>query len=118
MKIAVVGSRTLGSLFLVERALRLSGFDVSEILTGDARGVDRAAATYATREGIPCRVFPANWRQHGKQAGAIRNAALVEAADAVVAIWDGRSPGTRLTLEMARRKGRPSYIMKTDLVSS
>ena len=50
--------------------------------------------------------YPADWKQHGKAAGMIRNAEMVRAADWVVAFWDGKSKGTKNTIDTALRLGK------------
>lgn len=43
------------------------------VLTGGATGLDTAADDWARRRGIDRLIVPANWKQWGKAAGAIRN---------------------------------------------
>lgn len=78
------------------------GLDPAEILSGGAVGVDRAGEVYAERSGLPvvrCPVEPHHWRELGARAGPLRNKAMAAYADALVAIWDGESNGTRWMLE-------------------
>jgi hypothetical protein len=56
--------------------------------------------------------FPADWKAHGKQAGFIRNAAMVESdPDITIAVWDGRSKGTWDTIVRSVRRGTPVRII-------
>lgn len=52
-------------------------------------------------------VFRADWDKHGKAAGPIRNQEMLDngKADALVAFWDGKSPGTKDMIRRAKRKG-------------
>ncbi len=44
-----------------------------------------------------------NYAKYGKSAPLERNKEIVEICDMVVAIWDGKSRGTRYTIEYARK---------------
>lgn len=105
MKIAVVGSRGL--------QVDIAGFipeGATEIISGGARGVDALAEAYARKAGLPLRVFLPDTRLLGKMAYFVRNDQIVDAADVVVAIWDGKSRGTRYTIERARKMNKPVEI--------
>ncbi len=75
------------------------------IISGTARGADRLGERYAKERGFQLRRFPADWEQHGKSAGHIRNAKMADNADALIAFWDGESRGTKNMIDNARRKG-------------
>lgn len=80
------------------------------IISGGARGADRAGEMWARSNKHPLRVIPAQWGKHGKMAGYMRNRDMVEIADALVALWDGTSKGTWHTIELAKHKGIPVVI--------
>ena len=84
------------------------------IVSGGARGADSLAEKYASEKGYEFKCFPADWDTHGKIAGFIRNKDIVDAADTIVAFWDGKSTGTKDTLEKARRAGVHDYICGID----
>ena len=69
---------------------------------------------YAKRMGIPCEVYPADWRKYGKKAGMVRNAEMAEVADELVAIWDGRSRGTAAMIRMMRRRKKSVAVYGCD----
>lgn len=77
-------------------------------------GIDKAAETFARQRGIETIVFPADWERYGKRAGALRNQQIVDYAHRVVAFWDGKSPGTQITIGMALKKGIPVDVRKPD----
>lgn len=77
-------------------------FEVSEVVSGTARGADRAGEVWAHSEGLPVTEMPADWDEHGKSAGPIRNEVMAEYASACIAIWDGKSAGTRSMIQLAR----------------
>lgn len=95
---AVVGSRGID--------MRVDAFipvDVDAIVTGGARGVDRAAEDFARRKGIPCISIRPDYKKHGRGAPIVRDKEIVERADIVIALWDGVSRGTKFTLDYAEK---------------
>jgi len=41
----------------------------------------------------------------------MRNKQIVDAADEVIAFWDGKSSGTKSTIDFAQEKGIPTHII-------
>jgi len=83
---------------------------VTEVVSGCARGADRLGERWAEQNGIPVKRFPADWDTHGKSAGHMRNREMGLYADALVALWDGQSPGTRGMIEFAKSRGLVVYV--------
>lgn len=107
MRVIIAGSRhfeTQYAISLVSEAIRESGFEITEVIHGAARGIDLAADSVC-RGVHPIRVFPAEWGKYGNRAGPIRNAQMADVADALILVWDGQSRGSKNMLETARRKG-------------
>jgi len=96
----------------IREAINRSGFQVTEVVSGRAPGVDRAGEDYALYLGIPVKLYPANWSKHGKSAGYKRNEKMAEYADALIAIWDGKSKGTQHMINIMRGLGKPIYVHK------
>lgn len=109
MKVIIAGSRTITDARLVEDAIRLSGFDITEVVCGCAEGVDKLGEAWAVYNQIPVARFPADWGKHGKAAGPIRNEQMAEYADALVCVWDGVSRGSLNMIRCAHRAGIPTY---------
>ncbi len=108
----MVGSRTL-------RDVDVSQYippEATEIITGGAYGIDALAERYANSHGIPVRVFRPDYDVLGKLAPLARNDQIVDAADMVVAVWDGVSTGTRYTISRAQRLNKPIkiYVIERD----
>ena len=103
MKVIVAGSRTITDYQKVKNALSAFEWEITEIVSGGANGVDKMGERWAIENKIPLRRFPAKWDLHGKSAGPIRNREMAEYADALVAIWDGKSKGTYNMIEEANR---------------
>ena len=100
-RLIVAGSRTFTDYARMEKDLdRLLSVKVSEgetiviVIGACPRGADALAARYAAARGLELREFPANWEKWKKLAGPIRNRHMAEFGHALVAYWDGRSPGT------------------------
>jgi len=105
MRVAIVGSRDFGSPDVVEAYVNSLPPDTI-VITGGARGVDRWAENYARAREMTVELFPADWTRYGKSAGFRRNVQMVERADKVVVFWDGKSPGTKHSIELARAAGK------------
>lgn len=53
-------------------------FGISEVVSGAARGVDTQGEQWAEENDILVKRFPANWTEHGRGAGRIRNAEMAD----------------------------------------
>lgn len=122
MKTIIAGSRDLVDPRMVEWAVEQSGFQITEIVSGGARGVDTLAIEYAGRVGLPCKVFYAAWRPYpddpsivDRGAGLKRNCQMADYSDALVAIWNGRSRGTKHMIETAKKAGLSVYVERVTL---
>lgn len=113
MKIAIVGSREFSDWSLITRYVNDLPAD-SVIVSGGARGADRTAEQAARMRGLQVEIYPAQWDAYGNGAGFIRNQQIVDAADRVVAFWDGQSRGTRDTLRKAHAARKPILIIYPD----
>lgn len=83
------------------------------LICGMARGADMLAYTLWTElYHNPVERFPADWNTHGKPAGFIRNGAMAEKADLLVAFWDGQSRGTKHMIDTMQRMGKPVHIIR------
>jgi len=91
-----------------------SGFEPTEIISGGAPGIDRLGELYAGANRIPCKVFSADWVAYGRAAGPRRNLEMAKYGDALLAIWDGKSPGTRNMIETMTRAQKPTRVFHPD----
>ena len=110
MKVVICGSRYINDFNLVEKAISESGFVITEVVSGCASGVDTMGEKWAKLNNIPVAPFPAQWGTHGRSAGPIRNIKMAEYAEAVIAIWDGSSRGTKHMVEAAKARGLKVYL--------
>jgi len=100
------------SPIMTSSAGRLISEGITEIISGGARGADTLAEMYARHRALPVKVFPAEWDKYGKSAGFRRNADIVKNSDIIVAFWDGKSKGTKHTIDLARRYFKEVKIIK------
>ena len=106
MKVAVICSRSITSYPLDE----VIPADTEEIISGGARGIDTLAREYAQAHGIPCTEIRPDYARYGKGAPLRRNLEIIEKADLVIALWDGKSTGTAHTIRKCREIGKPVVI--------
>lgn len=79
------------------------------VLEGGASGVDTIAQKWADEHEIERITFYPQWAVYGKRAGIVRNCAMVDICDVLISFWDGKSLGTKQTIEYAIKTGKP-YI--------
>ena len=113
MKVIIAGSRHMPfSMFhLIDEAVKKSNFNVTEVVCGLARGADMFGGKWAVDNSIPVKTLPANWDEHGKAAGPIRNQQMAEYADAlIVFIWYGSRGSKDMLMRMERMK-KPTFAV-------
>lgn len=125
MKLLICGSRSAPTgLDAVERLgkhLRDLGLESpwpKAVVSGGAQGGDTLGEQYAEAVGLPVERLVPDWKQHGKRAGFLRNLAMLDAIEpdgVVVAVWDGVSRGTRMTIAAARKRGLRVHVLRLDL---
>ena len=109
MRTIIAGSRTITNYFLVENHIETAPWRPTEVVCGEARGVDSLGEQWAKNNHIPIRRFPANWDKHGRSAGYIRNAEMADIADALILVWDGKSKGSAMMKKLAEKKHLKIY---------
>lgn len=101
MRVAVIGSRNIN--------VDISKYippEMTELISGGAVGVDTLAERYADGHMIPKLIIRPDYARYGRYAPLKRNEMIVEASDLIVAVWDGKSRGTRYTMDYANRLGK------------
>lgn len=114
MKVIVAGSRTITEMEHLEEAIQASGLAITEVVCGEAAGVDRMGRHWAERNNIPVQSFPAAWERDRRMAGFERNVRMAEYADALIAVWDGWSTGTAHMIATMAAMGKPTLIYKVE----
>lgn len=95
-------------------------FEITEVVSGMAKGADMMGVAYAKWAEIPVAEFPAEWDnfdlpgsvikkgQYGEYnatAGMFRNDEMAQYADVLILIWDGSSRGSANMKELAEFYG-------------
>lgn len=125
MKVIIAGSRSIVDFDTVCKAVEASGFEITEVVSGKANGVDALGENWAEANDIPVKGFPANWKnvrakgavirsnKYGKYnavAGILRNQRMAKYADALIAVWDGVSTGTSNMIKEMEKLGKPVFV--------
>lgn len=116
MKTIIAGSRGVTDFELVAWSIMNAPFEVTEGVCGEARGVDTLGKNWCLWQDIPVKSFIPDWEGQGKKAGFIRNKQMADYADALIAIWDGESKGTKHMIDTMEALGKPVYIYNTDKI--
>jgi hypothetical protein len=101
MKVIIAGSRHGVHPLDVYAAIKESGFEITEVVSGGAMGVDSLGEAWARQEGIPIKQFIPDWDRIGKAAGFARNRDMAKYGDALILVWDGESRGSAQMKKMA-----------------
>lgn len=107
MKAAVIGSRGVVNLDLS----KYLPSEVSCIISGGAKGVDSIAAEYARAKGLELQEYLPDYARYGRGAPLKRNELIIAACDVIFAFWDGKSHGTKYTIEKARKAGKRVQVV-------
>lgn len=110
MKTIIAGSRTITEYEQLLKAIEDAPFEVTEVISGGARGVDELGEWYATSNKLPLRIKPADWSRFGPSAGPIRNQEMAEIGEALIAVWDGESKGTAHMISCMQKKTKNVWI--------
>ena len=115
MRVAIVGSRHIEYDKMKEKAYALLCHHIpanaTEIVSGGAIGIDTLAEIYAEKNGLPTKIFKPDYARYGKRAPLVRNDAIVDYAQYVLAVWDGNSHGTAYTVATCIQKGVPVKVV-------
>lgn len=107
MKLAIIGSRNIQ----IDDLSPYIPADCDEIISGGARGVDTCAAEFARDHGLKLTEFLPEYDKYGRAAPIVRNRAIVEAADAIIAFWDGSSRGTKSVIDFCQKTSKPCRVV-------
>lgn len=112
MKIAIIGSRKVGNINFAEEIAKHYQFGCDDIIiSGGAKGIDTLAAEFAKTHKLGLIELCPDYEKKGRAAIFIRNRAIIDNSDLVIAFWDGISKGTKYTLDYARKKGMPIKVI-------
>ncbi len=107
--LGIVGSRCFTDYSRVEKEINffiefINQGKPSKIISGGAIGIDTLASVYAKNNNIAMITLKPEWKRFGKSAGYIRNKDIIDQSDYILAIWDGKSKGTKHSIDLAKAK--------------
>ena len=73
------------------------------LISGDAKGADQLAEEYAVLNNISIEQNKPDYTKYGRGTPIVKNKQMVELCDTVIAFWDGKSKGTKSTIDYAKR---------------
>lgn len=131
MNLAIIGSRSFNDYILAYRYFDKNFYQVYnsiKIISGGAIGADAIAKRLWTDFLLDFEEIPAKWndlkakpciiginkfgKKYNKLAGMNRNIEIIEKCDEVLAFWDGKSPGTKDSLNKAEKLDKKTHIVR------
>ncbi len=106
MRVAIIGSRDLPDFDLTPYLPE----NITEIVSGGARGIDTVAKNYALRHNIKYTEIRPEYSKYGRIAPLLRNLDIIDNSDVVYAFWDGTSNGTRFVIAGCHIIGVPVHV--------
>lgn len=104
MHCIIAGSRSITNYDLVVQAIEESGFLLTEVISGHAKGVDQLGERWAKEHNVRLHIMPAEWAKYGRSAGIRRNGDMARYAlerklltgepAGLILVWDGQSKGS------------------------
>jgi len=121
MRVIIAGSREINNKDLVFQKIDMGLQELYywriindnsnlTLISGGALGVDTFAKEFSFFHKINFIEYLAEWTKYGKKAGYLRNIEMAESADALIAIWDGKSKGTKHMIDIAKKKGLKIFV--------
>lgn len=124
MKIIIAGSRKYNNYEEIKKAISLSGFEITEVVSGKADGVDTLGEQWARENNIPVKSFPPNWQDitvpgaivktnswgklYNAAAGNMRNKQMAIYGDGLIAI-DLDTTGTNDMIREMKKLNKPIF---------
>jgi hypothetical protein len=125
MKVIIAGSRSITDYQLVSQVisntLAKHNIQITEVVSGGADGVDTLGEQWALENNVPVEPMLAEWdiitgpnvsvkinkwgKKYNARAGFQRNERMAIYGDVLIAIWDGKSHGTKDMISRATKHG-------------
>lgn len=110
MRVGIVGSRFFTNYELFKKIVLESGFEITSVVSGGARGVDTLAKKYAKELNLPLFEFYPDYLIFGSKAPLVRNKEIVNNSDKLIAIPTYGSRGTWNTIRHAKARKIPIFV--------
>ena len=121
IQLACVGSRMYNNYQEFDKNIRetFKEWNISmnsriNLISGGAKGTDKMAEEWATKNSRSITIFRPNWDKYGKGAGPRRNAQIIDAATHCIAFPSKMGKGTQDSIRKANRKGIPLKVIYID----
>jgi YspA, cpYpsA-related SLOG family len=114
MKTIICGSRHFDEYALLEKRMMAVPWQITEVVSGCAKGADTLGEKWAEGQKLPVKKFPAEWDVFGDAAGPLRNKRMAEYAEACVAFLYEDSRGTKDMIKQAMAKGLRVHVIYCD----
>ena len=118
MKVIVAGGRDFNDYKLLKETLdnfQQEYGNITEVVSGTAKGSDKLGEQYANENNIPIKRFVPDWEGLGKKAGHVRNRQMgsytKEHNGMLVAFWDKQSKGTKGMIDYATKIGLKNVVV-------
>ena len=111
MKIGFTGSRSINELNeeILQELKKINRMDT--IIHGGAIGADQLIKEYAIKNKIDQKIIiPIN--PSNKAHYFYRNVEIVALCDILIAYWDGKSRGTKFTIDYAKARGKDVEVIR------
>jgi len=106
LKVVIAGGRDFDDFELMEEKLDslLQNYDHRdiEIVCGCSRSIDKLGEKYALKNNMETSHFVSN-KEFGKRSVYLKNEEIAKYSDCLVAFWDGKSKGTEMMVNLAKR---------------
>ncbi len=115
-KLGVIGSRNFDDFKLLSKYLdKIHSVEpITWVVSGGANGADKLGELWANDNYIPTMIFKPDWKKYKKSAGFIRNKEIISNSDKVIAFWDGKSKGTKHSIDLCEKLDKKCKIVYTD----
>lgn len=110
MKTIIAGGRDVHNYDALLEAVSECAWGISSVVSGGATGADALGERYAESMNLKLELYIPDWDKHGRAAGPIRNRKMAENAEALIALWDGKTRGTKNMIETAQKLGLMVYV--------
>lgn len=107
MKLLIAGSREITDIDLSQYVPD----GVSLIISGGATGIDSLAEKYADEHRLSKLIIKPRYDLYGRAAPIKRNKQMAQICDRALIFWDGKSKGTKSTIDYLKKLGKYAEVV-------